>query len=244
LSLSVLLAGVAVADKVLELRFDEGQGEEVADSSGMGNNGTVVGANWVAGKFGSALEFDGAGTHAEVPDSASLQITEEMTVAAWVLFHKLGASDNHDAIIAKASTWSFITFKRSDPAYQFGWWDSVAKNIMPGEPKWLVSGWVPEVETWYHMAVTVKSQEGLIFYRDSEVIKESEYPADLPAGADKTILIGTGNSVGESMSGIVDEVTIFNTALSADEIGDLLLNPTAVSPAAKLGTVWGKLKAQ
>jgi len=39
-------------------------------------------------------------------------------------------------------------------------------------------------------------------------------------------------------------VMIFNTALSTDEIGDLLLNPTAVSPAAKLGTVWGKLKSE
>ncbi len=40
-------------------RFDEGSGTIAGDSSGNGNNGTIYGATWVAGKYGQALSFDG-----------------------------------------------------------------------------------------------------------------------------------------------------------------------------------------
>ncbi len=236
------LANVSIAGMVLELHFDEGEGDQVADTSGAGNDGAIVGAQWTDGKLGNALEFDGAGTHVEVQDSQSLQITDEMTVACWVSFHSLGASGNHDAIIAKASTWSFITFKRSNPAYQFAWWDSVVKNIIPGENKWIVSDWVPEVNTWYHLAVTMKSGDKLLFYRDGEVIKESSYPLAIPAGASKAILIGKGNGATENFEGIIDEVVVFDEALSPEDVKGLMGISSPVQPVDKLGTVWGSLK--
>jgi len=238
----IFLTNIAVADKVLELLFDEGEGEEVLDTSGACNNGAIVGAQWTEGKFGSALEFDGAGTHAAIPDSPSLQITEEMTVAAWAYFHMLGASGNHDAIVAKASTWSFITLARSNPAYQFAWWDSVTKNLMPGEPKWIVSDWVPEVDTWYHLAVTMKSGDKLLFYQDGEVIKESPYPLAIPAGAGNSILVGKGNGATENMAGVVDEVKIFNTALSQQDVQNTMNASASVESSGKLAVTWGALK--
>ena len=242
LSCFVFLTNIAFADKVLELHFDEGEGEIASDTSGQGNDGKVMGAEWVDGKFGKALQFDGAGTHVEIQDSPSLQITDEMTVAAWAFFHFLGASGNHDAIAAKSNTWSFITFRRSNPAYQFAWWDNVAKNLMPGEPKWIVSDWVPEIETWYHLAVTMKSGDTLLFYRDGEVIKESPYPLAVPAGAGQPIWVGKGNGATENMEGIVDELMIFNTALSQNDIEKLAGISGSVKPAGKLVTEWGKLK--
>jgi hypothetical protein len=238
----LFLASFATAEVVLELHFDEGEGEEVADSSGQGNDGKIMGAKWTDGKFGKALEFDGAGTHVEIPDSASLQITDEMTVASWVFFHSLGASGNHDAIVAKANTWSFITFRRSNPPYQFAWWDNLVKNLIPAEPKWIVSDWIPEVKTWYHLAVTMKSGENLFFYRDGEAIKESPYPLSIPAGAGSPIWVGKGNGNTENLEGIIDEVTIFNKALSAVEIENLMNVFSPVQPMEKLPTIWGNLR--
>ncbi len=178
----------------------------------------------------------------EIQDSPSLQITEEMTVAAWVSFHSLGASGNHDAIIAKASTWSFITFRRSNPPYQFAWWDSVAKNLMPGEPKWIVSDWVPDVATWYHLAVTMKSGDKLYFYQDGEVIKESPYPLAIPAGAGNPIWVGKGNGNTENFEGVVDEVVIFDEALSTEDVRNLMSASSPVKKVGKLSVIWGKLK--
>ncbi len=51
-----IITNVSIAAKVLELPFDEEDGDKVSDTSGMGNDGTIVGAKWTDGKFGNALE--------------------------------------------------------------------------------------------------------------------------------------------------------------------------------------------
>ena len=65
--------------------FDTGSGTVAADASGNGNTGRVRGAKWTPrGRFGSAVRFDGAGETVRVPASASLDLTEAMTLSAWV----------------------------------------------------------------------------------------------------------------------------------------------------------------
>ena len=61
-----------------------GSGTSFADSSGTGNAGTLFQATWAAGKYGTALSFDGVNDYATVPDSASLDLTTSMTMEAWV----------------------------------------------------------------------------------------------------------------------------------------------------------------
>src|SRR6476661_10277588 len=64
--------------------FDEGAGAAVSDASGTGNNGTASNTTWSAGKFGSALSFNGTNSWVTVADSASLRLTTGMTLEAWV----------------------------------------------------------------------------------------------------------------------------------------------------------------
>jgi Concanavalin A-like lectin/glucanases superfamily len=64
--------------------FDEGAGASVADGSGNGNGGTVDGATWTRGRYGSALRFDGAHDLVRVPPSTSLDVGSELTLSAWI----------------------------------------------------------------------------------------------------------------------------------------------------------------
>ncbi|MGH2473796.1 MAG: LamG-like jellyroll fold domain-containing protein, partial [Candidatus Limnocylindrales bacterium] len=64
--------------------FDEGAGVSVADGSGNGNVGTVTGATWTRGRYGSALRFDGAHDLVRVPPSTSLDVGSELTLSAWI----------------------------------------------------------------------------------------------------------------------------------------------------------------
>ena len=64
--------------------FDEGSGTTAHDSSGNRNDGTIYGAAWTDGKFGKALSFDGIDDYALVPASASLNISDAVTIAAWM----------------------------------------------------------------------------------------------------------------------------------------------------------------
>ena len=70
---------------VAAFAFNEGAGGTVTDLSGMGNHGTISGATWTsAGRYGSALSFDGVSNWVTVEDSPSLDLTNGMTLEAWV----------------------------------------------------------------------------------------------------------------------------------------------------------------
>src|SRR5712664_1974370 len=74
-----------VAGLVAAYGFAEGAGTTVADSSGNNNTGTISGATWTtAGKFGSALVFNGTNSWVSISDTPSLQLTTGMTLEAWV----------------------------------------------------------------------------------------------------------------------------------------------------------------
>jgi hypothetical protein len=73
----------AKCDKpVLELKFDEKQGATAFDTSGYGNDGTINGATWGRGKYGSALSFDGINDYLRINDLA-LNNTNAVTISFW-----------------------------------------------------------------------------------------------------------------------------------------------------------------
>ena len=72
------------AELVAHWTFDEGSGDIAYDSSGNGNDGTIYGAEWDAGKYGPALLFNAQDNYVEVPTSESLEIATNVTIAAWI----------------------------------------------------------------------------------------------------------------------------------------------------------------
>jgi len=82
------LAQTANAEIVGRWQFDEGSGITAADSSGNSNDGTLNGnPQWVAGKIGGALDFNGSADFVNVPDDSSLDFldgsTPTFTVEFW-----------------------------------------------------------------------------------------------------------------------------------------------------------------
>jgi hypothetical protein len=70
---------------VLGYGFEETSGTAATDASAAKNNGTVNGATQTAsGRFGRALSFDDVNDRVDVPDSASLELTNALTLGAWV----------------------------------------------------------------------------------------------------------------------------------------------------------------
>ena len=79
------IASNVSADLIAHWRFDEGSGTIAADTSGNSNDGTLMGnPQWVTGKIGGALEFDGDGDYVDCGNDAIFDITEEITLAIWV----------------------------------------------------------------------------------------------------------------------------------------------------------------
>ena len=83
----------AVSGLVAAYGFDEGSGSTVADASGGGNTGTASNTTWSsAGRFGGALAFDGKDSWVTVPEAPSLDLSNAMTLEAWVHPNKLGTT--------------------------------------------------------------------------------------------------------------------------------------------------------
>ena len=110
----------APSGPVAAYALDAGSGASVADNSGNGNTGTIVGAAWTsAGKFGAALSFNGSNSEVTVPDSAKLDLTGGMTLEAWVKPDTLGF---WKTVIVKEQTGDLVygLFADSDSAVPTG----------------------------------------------------------------------------------------------------------------------------
>jgi hypothetical protein len=79
-----LMESSVQADIVANWAFNEGAGSTAYDSVGS-NNGNIIGATWTGGKYGSALNFNGAGNYVSVAENPSLRFTQtdSFTIAYW-----------------------------------------------------------------------------------------------------------------------------------------------------------------
>ncbi|HSB85847.1 MAG TPA: Ig-like domain-containing protein, partial [Ilumatobacteraceae bacterium] len=86
--------------------FDEGTGTTAADASGHTLTGTLInGAGWASGKYGTAVNLDGANDYVDLGNPAGLQITGSMTISAWVNSAVFPFDDA--AIVSKRGTAGF-----------------------------------------------------------------------------------------------------------------------------------------
>ena len=115
LLLGLVLTSIAKADLAAWWRLDEGSGTTASDASGNGNNGTLNGdPQWVAGKLGGALEFDGysdGANHTTDPGNINWVSVDPfdvvgpgITMAAWIRPEGFDITDAR--IVTKQKTWS------------------------------------------------------------------------------------------------------------------------------------------
>ena len=72
-------------------KFDEGSGGTAYDSSGYGNDGTLEGdPKWVPGYLAGAIQLDGIDDYIDCGNDPSVNITREITLAAWVKTNDCG----------------------------------------------------------------------------------------------------------------------------------------------------------
>ena len=233
-------AGKAVENEglVLFLPFDEGAGNTVKDLSGTGNDGTIQGAEWVKdGKIGSALSFD-VGDFVEIPHSESLSITDEITIMAWTNMNP-GASGEL-AIVSKGQ-WAAndLPYELTQTPGGVIYWqfynDAGRDTCSPNSPP---------VDEWHHIAGTY---DGEIFkcYIDGQLGEEWAYAGTMPENT-ASVTIGKRSKAEECFfNGMIDEVAIFNRALSEEEIQAAMGGiETAVEPEGKLASSWGSVKVR
>jgi parallel beta-helix repeat protein len=209
-------------DLVAEWHFDAGGGTTTVDSSGNGNKGIVSDSltMWtVEGKINSSLQFDGD-DYVEVPDSRSLEsITNNITLIAWI---KTYSFEDHQNIIEK---WDFEGVNQRSFELKIKTSGTVGWGLSPDGTStnavWLTSNGIVSGDVWTHLAVTSDGETMKIFINGEEDPNKISAPSGGIYKSTADLHIGRwwgGESWIWPFNGSVDEVKIYNRALSAEEI--------------------------
>jgi len=225
---SSMLVSSGYAEVVGIWLFDEGQGDTAEDSSGNGHDATLVNSpKWVTGNFGNVLEFDGT-NGVQVPHADELNL-ETFTITAWIN-------------VKEGGIWQQIVTKQNSPrnyAIGISTADFLECAFTTGGDFKTALGKTPLTDAqWHHVAGTY-DKKFIRVYVDG--VLEDEKPfTDTPDVNTSPLEFGSGD--GEPMAGAIDEVFISNTALTGEEIRELMEGIAPVEPIGKLATAWGKVK--
>ncbi len=195
--------------------FDEGSGSTAKDSSGYGNNGTISGASYTsetphkivgsgAGKY--ALSFGGSG-YIDCGNGASLNITGEITLEAWIKTSDWGPG--YRGIVAKNLSDNTPWALRINNTKQ------VIFNMNPSGQSWTLDLRFPQSSVdgqWHHLVATYNGSVGAI-YQDGKLINTQTVNFSINPAVGDNVEIGGG-----AFNGLIDEVRIYSRALTSAEI--------------------------
>jgi len=232
---------------VLYLSFDSDtvQGDAVEDLSAQGNDAIIFGgAELEAGKYGEAMLFDGIDDYVEVPISDTLTFTEgtTFTVQAWIKSEDAPAKNDGIVGTYRQSTEGFWNLSVSgDNAATRGNIGFNLRDVGKAHSTNISTAGPLNDGEWHHLAgVRDQSTKKARFYVDGELIDEvDDATEDINSGQSVWI----GDHLQRYYMGSIDDVKIWNRALSAVEIEQSMQGLSAVAPSSKLATIWGAVKA-
>jgi hypothetical protein len=211
---------------VSEWEFNEGSGSAVNDTAGS-NDGTLQGGtSWdsdTAKGSGSSLRFDGAGDYVRVPDNISLQIDGELTLRAWA---KETQSRRYAKLISRRSG-SYFYFIGVDQGRPYGGIGDGSAYQVTGKSLLM------SLNRWNHLAFAYNDDLDSMYLHFAGTERPSQVLQDLPPRAGIDLSIGA-DSQGSSnfFIGAIDDVAIYDTALSSTAIRQLYDNHSHPNLAA------------
>lgn len=212
--------------------FEQGSGVNVLDTSGYGNNGVITNATWAPGRYGGALKFAGNGW-VTISSAPSIELGQTLTLEAWIYPDK-PMYDWKD-VIMKQRSWS------TDPKYGISYYLTAASQWGPPtggvttSAEQMVKGpaFLP-IGKWSHLASTYDGASVRLYLNGTLI--GSKAATGFVAGGSGPLRIGGNGIWGEYFHGSIDEVRVYNRALTVDEIrADMNTPIVPTTPVAQSG---------
>ncbi len=243
--------------------FDEDEGDVAEDSSGNDNHGALTnGPKWDDGKFGTALEFNGSAAYVNCGNGPTLDITEELTVVAWVKFEgvdygggggnlfTIASKGNPDSLAPTAGWWFSHDNRNNGQGFNYtcfgnkaGGWAGGGNNLN-GRNFQFTKG------EWHHIAITVGEDIGKMYVDGTQLGADKPF-ADLVLSNTATDLSIGSRSTSYYFNGLIDEFAIFNVELEEGDIQAIMNGGlekasglTAVDPSGKFAATWADIKSR
>ncbi|MCL5094312.1 MAG: DUF2341 domain-containing protein [Patescibacteria group bacterium] len=227
------------ANVVGDWHFDEGAGATVNDSSGNGNNGTItIGVagsqttvaqawnNGAPGKYGNALNFDGADDYVNGGTGPSLNITGPITISAWIYWK--GSANAYSGIVSRDdSTNGYSLLIRSDNKLAFYLCDATTCNTTYNIDG--LGGAVP-LNVWTLVTATFDGSNITTYINNN--LDFSKPRTNNYGTSTGTFYIGNDYFASRLFNGKIDEAKVYNRSFSAPD----------VQAASNDGGFWQKVK--
>ena len=200
---------------VWHLNLDpSGAAPQEKDSTANQNDGTSGGAmtsdDLVQGQVGKALSFDGVDDYVEVPDSDSLDITDAITIEAWIKPQNIAGGTEWHHVVDKGDSYGLSIYNTKEIRF-----------LLAGTTgtDWWNTGIYASEDVWQHIVATYDGSQRKIYVNGVEKASISDSGSIdsltnvLAIGADSPNPPGSWK-----FNGTIDEVRIYNRALLAEEI--------------------------
>ncbi|WP_347275227.1 Ig-like domain-containing protein [Candidatus Kuenenia sp.] len=208
--------------------FDEGTGSTATDSSGNNRNGTITGATWTTGKIGDALNFDG-NDYVTIPSMNY----DEISVSAW--FNKNTSGTNiifggfrYNADVQLRE--GFDLYFNSGTPNRLRFVATTRNTSWARTVKEATKDFTDSNGSWYHVVGTYNKTTGeQKLYVDGQLVDTQTHPSwnvIVPLTDRNYMAIGTRYTDFGFFRGIIDDVQIYNRALSGQEVLSLFNNAT------------------
>ncbi len=199
------------------------------DISGYGNNGTLgstIAADAAdptpkAGIVGQALSFDGVNDYVDCGSGASLAVTTNFTIKMWV---KMGTQTQDYARALEKGRWT-ADFSRY--GYRFYTGQPAASSIRlffelmgGGNTDAISFSNTSMLGTWYHLVATYQSgvTNGMKVYTNGVLFGQKTPTVVMSTDIDPLVIGAYSGGTAANFNGLIDEVRIYNRALSAEEV--------------------------
>ena len=229
LLMGIVLTGLVIADittdcsDVVALYHFDGNAD---DSSWNGNDGNPIGTTFDSGKLGQGAVFDGSNTMINISNSNSLNFgSNDFTVSFWtkssseLTGFKTLIGKNNETYYIQDTGWVIVQRDLSGDKFAI----QVADNS--GTSRGVTSSVFDET-LWHHI-VSVISSSGIFLYVDGNL--EGQTPSVGNADTDRELTIGNSYNLVQDFMGDIDEVIIYDRALSQSEISELYNSGTGVA---------------
>ncbi|MBU6320949.1 four helix bundle protein [Patescibacteria group bacterium] len=214
--------------------FDEGSGSTAYDRSGFGNNGTLVNSPaWTVGKLGGALSFNGTNQYTTTGTTSFPTGSSARSVFAWI--YVAGSTGNEQDVFSYGNGGTTVQasnfgMQASGLKLFFSSWGSGSATFN--------SSLSVTTGTWHFVGYTLTSSGTATLYLDGTSAQATGMSVGtvIPAVSDASV-IGSGPNGQESgryFDGKIDDVRIYNRALSAADVARLYQLGTAVAGPTKI----------
>jgi hypothetical protein len=182
------------------------------DEGGNGNNGVLYGASLIADRFGntnSAYHFDGINDYVRIADSNSLNITGNLTISTWIC-----TNDSSNIIFSnmlEITPHSGYSLRLSNGKIRF----------MSGDQS-LYGNSSVNTNLWTHVAVTLSGTNATLYVKG---VFDTSGTVGVPTASSVDQTIGASYTPWYFLNGSIDDVRVYNRALSYSEIQELATVP-------------------